>query len=520
MKLVTAKDMQRLDRKTIEEYGIPGLTLMENAGEGIVRMICERYGNPSGKIVTVVAGKGNNGGDGLVVARHLARRGSTVRVFLLSRKEDLKGDARTNLDRYCALGGAVHEQTSGTLPAFTESLKTSDLIVDALFGTGQKGPVQGTSAEVISIINSTGKPVVAVDLPSGVNPDTGGIAGVAIKAHLTVTFFPPKRGLFMYPAASCVGELKMVDIGIPHALVEAEAPAASLLTEDEVKELLPRRSPDSHKGTFGHLLVIAGSLRMSGAAALTSLSALRAGAGLVTLALPAHLAGTRPGLPPEVMTEPLPHTDEGTVGRKAGDVLRKIAVDKDVVAIGPGLSTHPETQEIIREVLMWCEKPLVVDADGINALVGHLGLLEKRRSPVILTPHPGEMARLMGATSHVVQSDRMRAAEEFSRTHKVLLVLKGARTIVADEKGRLFLNPTGNPGMATAGSGDVLTGMIAGLIAQGLSPLSAAQAGVYLHGLAGDLASQDKGERGMIASDIIEKIPPALRMMLCSPKGG
>jgi NAD(P)H-hydrate epimerase len=510
MIVVTAEEMRQLDRRTIEEFHVPARVLMENAGLRVVEEIEKAWGPVNGKTVTVAAGKGNNGGDGLVVARHLRERSARVQVFLLAPPEQLTGETRANLERYQKISGrflVVKEETLGEL---SRAFSQSDLIVDAIFGTGLSSPVSGPAAGVIAAINASGKPVVAVDLPSGIHTDTGQVMGCAVKATVTVTFALPKRGLLLYPGSDHAGRLKIADIGIPSALVRQLPASVQWLTAAEVSEGLTSRPLSAHKGSFGHVLVIAGSVGKGGAAAMTSLSALRVGAGLVTLALPVGLEGTLRDRPLEIMTLPLPQTADQSLGQGALEPLLKFAQDKSVAAVGPGLSTHPETAKVVHGLISQLTIPMVIDADGLNVLVGHLDLLKQARAPMVLTPHPGEMARLIGTSTHAVQTDRLGVAADFVERHPVTLVLKGARTIIADRSGVLTINSTGNPGMATAGTGDVLTGMIAGLIAQGYPPDQAARFGAYLHGLAGDLAATEVGDVGFIAGDLIQRIPAAI----------
>lgn len=509
MKVVTAEEMRRIDKRSIGEYGIPGLVLMENAGREVALFMIERYGPLYGKKVAIISGKGNNGGDGFTLARHLYNRDVNVEVYLLGEAADIKGDAKMNLD--ILLKAAVPFYQVLTMKDLERPLKEADILVDAIFGTGLSSPITGLYAEAIEAINSTGKPVISIDIPSGVSSDTGEILGTAIRSDLTVTLGLPKRGILVFPGASYVGALKVAEIGIPRKVVEEEDIRVHLITKEDIKASLPKRRPDSHKASFGHLLVIAGSIGKTGAAAMTSLSALKVGAGLVTLATPVSLNDILELKSTEVMTLPLPETDDLTLSVYAEDILIEVLPKMTAAAIGPGLSTHPETMKLVRYLIGRTENPMVIDADGINALIGHLDILKDAKAPLILTPHPGEMARLLGKTSKEIQEDRIRIGQSFAIEHKVYLVLKGARTIISDPEGNVFINPTGNPGMATAGTGDVLTGMIGGLIAQGIELLTAAKAGVYLHGLAGDIAEEEIGEMGMIAGDIIDRIPRAIK---------
>ena len=520
MKVLSAREMQLLDRRTIEEYGLCGLVLMENAGIGVVREMVRRYGPLDHKTVTVIAGKGNNGGDGFVIARHLHQKGIRVGVLLLGRAGQAKGDARTNLQIYEKIGGDLQElpqslSAKRDIETVQARLHRSHLIVDAIFGTGLAGSLLDqpgqTAAQVISLMNESAKPVVAVDIPSGISSDTGEVLGAAVKADLTVTFELPKRGHYLHPGAAFRGALRVVEIGIPSSLVRELSAPVQLLLRREIRENLPDRPPEAHKGRFGHVLVIAGSVGKTGAAALAAHSALRAGAGLVTLATPSSLNPVLEQKLTEAMTVPLPETPSQTLSLRAEKDLMDLARGKTAIILGPGLSTHPETQELVRKLLGTLEIPVVLDADGINALAGHTALLGQCRATLILSPHPGEMGRLLGTTSQKVQEDRLGISQDFARQHRLWLVLKGAYTVLADPDGRLFINPTGNEGMATGGTGDVLSGILGGLIAQGLSPSQAIKVGVYLHGLAGDLAASQKGNTGMIATDLMECLPPAIQ---------
>ena len=527
MKIVTAQEMQLLDKRTIEEYSIPGLILMENAGLNVLREMTRWYGDLTGKTVTVVAGRGNNGGDGFVVARHLHQKGIRVKVYLLGQKESVKGDARTNLQIYTKIDGELQELegpkiTGKDLETLRSILNQSHLIVDAIFGTGLTGTRSDPSGQIISqviaLMNESGKPIVALDIPSGVSSDTGEILGTAVKADLTVTFGLPKRGHYLYPGAAHRGALRVVDIGIPKSLVNESPCSVNLLTTNEIKKALPSRPADAHKGTFGHVLVIGGSVGKTGAAAMAAQAALRVGTGLVTLGIPSSLNPVMEQKLTEVMTVPLPETPSQTLSLAAEKVLLDLIQDKSVVILGPGLSTHPETQELVRKLLSTLRLPIVLDADGVNALAGHTQQLAKMNTPIVLTPHPGEMGRLLGTTSQKVQSNRLGTAQSFAQQHHVWLILKGAHTIIADPGGNLFINPTGNEGMATGGTGDVLTGMLGGFISQGLDPLQASNVGVYLHGLAGDLVADQKGTRGMIAGDLIQCIPLAIQKISDAPE--
>jgi len=511
MKIVTAAQMKELDRRTITEARVPGATLMERAGAGVVEAMERTAGPLSGKTVTILCGKGNNGGDGFVVARLLRRRRARVRLLLLANPADLAGDARTMHRKFLSVAGSKSILAAPSAEAIRSTLARSDLIVDALLGTGLSAPVGDPYRAAIELINATERPVIAVDLPSGIHADTGAVMGTAVRADLTVTFGLPKLGLYTGAGLDHAGTVEVVDIGIPPAFVETIASRVALLTQDTVRRMLPARRLSSHKGTYGHAGIIAGSVGKTGAAAMAAGAALRVGAGLVTVATPASVNDTLEAKLLEAMTVPMPETKARTLAQAGLEDLLSFIHERTAVAIGPGLTTHPETVELIRALLPRLDKPSVLDADALNALAGQTSLLERCKVPPILTPHPGEMARLVeGASTRTVQDDRVGTAVRFAQARHVLLVLKGARTVVAHPDGRAAVCQTGNPGMATAGTGDVLTGMIVGLLAQGLTPWDAACAGTYLHGLAGDLAAAERGLAGLIAGDVIDRIPAAL----------
>ncbi len=514
MKVVTAKEMQELDHRAEAEYGVSSLILMENAGAGAVREMERYFPRLYRSRVSVVCGKGNNGGDGFVVARHLANRGTEVQVLLLAKKDELKGDAAINLGIAEKTGiPLVEVMTARDLHGRREVLATSDLIVDAILGTGLTGPARGISAEAIQLLNTLQRPLVALDIPSGLGSDDGRMQEPCIQAYLTLTFALPKRSLLLYPAARCTGEVRVVDIGVPRVLLTDPKLPVNLTDSEAVRAALPLRDPDAHKGTYGHVLVLAGSPGKTGAAALSSLGALRTGAGLVTLALPEGLNDLMEAKLTEVMTVGLPETEERTVAFEAADALLDLMEGKRVLALGPGLSTHPETARLVETLIKSAKIPLVIDADGVTVLARHPEILSKASVPVILTPHPGELSRLLSVPKEEVIEKRIPIAQKVTSTYNVYLVLKGARTLIAEPGGAVYINPTGNPGMATGGVGDVLTGMIASFVSQGLAPGQAAVAGVYLHGLAGDLACQQLGPEAMIATDLLEKLPEAIRIL-------
>lgn len=518
MKIVTASEMKSLDHRASSEYKIPSLLLMENAARGLVDEIEKTLFPVKGKRVCIISGRGNNGGDGLAAARHLRMRGASVCVFLFSEAGRISGDAKISLDIWRVTEGELYEIDHFTDELLTRHLEASDLLIDAFLGTGLSKPLSGDVARWIDLVNAASKPTVAVDIPSGISADFGHVLGVAIKADLTVTIALPKRGHYMQDGLTHCGSLSVVDIGFPDVLLDQANLKVSLITPDDVIGMLPSRKKGAHKGTMGHLLVIAGSLGKQGAPQMTALAALRSGAGLVTLALPQSIEKGVSLQTMELMTLPLPESGSGSIALSGEKEVINAIEGKRVVAIGPGLSQDPETQELIKHLITKVSVPLVIDADGINALATDLSILKQKKGPVILTPHPGEMGRLMGLSAEAVQKDRFNIAAQFAKEWGVILVLKGPHSIISLPEGLLWVNNTGNPGMATSGIGDALTGMIAACIAQGLSPEQSAILGVYLHGLAGDLAAAQKGEAGLITSDLIHHIPHALKIYLAGNK--
>ncbi len=511
MKIVTAQQIKNIDRRAIRDFGIPGPVLMENAAAAVMAEMEKFFDGLAGMRVGILCGKGNNGGDGLALARRLSIRGVPVRVALLAPFGAVTGEAKVNLSILRKMDVELAQNASTR--AIADVVAWSDILVDALLGVGLSAPLRGTYAFAVERMNGSGKPLVAVDVPTGINADTGEAMGPAIRADLTVAMALMKRGLVLHPGAQHAGTVRVADIGIPSGVVDQEKILTSLLTRGSAWGLVGQRRPDANKGSFGHALVVAGSLGKAGAAVMTARGALRAGAGLVSVALPNGLVPIVQQQVFEAMCIPSAESIDGTMGIGAEVELLKAAGSMSACAIGPGLSTHYETIQMVRNFVQRLTIPAVIDADGLNALVGALGVLRKIKAPVILTPHPGEMGRLLGISSREVQKDRIGIAGEFAMKYKVTLVLKGAGTVVATPDNRVFINSTGNPGMATGGTGDVLTGMIVGLLAQGYASTEAACLGVYLHGLAGDLAAKEKGEMAMIAGDLIEKIPDAIKQI-------
>ena len=514
MKILTAGQMREIDRKTIEEFGLPGSVLMENAGIGIVEAVRARFPHLEEERIVIVAGRGNNGGDGFVTARHFHNLGLSPTVLLLARLAELKGDA--------ALNGRVAENIGVEIIEITamadwkkarKILRTATIILDAIFGTGLSHPAEGLPAAAICDINAAPGFKVAVDLPSGLSADTFRIIGPAVRADLTVALGAPKIVHLFPPSEEWVGELLVSDISIPPVLFEAPELALQLSDRNEMGPYFRRRNRDGHKGTYGHVLILAGSRGKTGAAVLAGKAAYRAGAGLVTIATPQGCVPAIARAMAELMTEPLPETGEGTIGREALPRILELLRGKDALVVGPGLSTNPETAELVRTLLPKAKTQVVVDADGLNILGGGLDILKRMAHPPILTPHPGEFARLLGRSVPDVMDDRLTLTPGFAREHRVILVLKGHRTLVAGPDGRTFVNPTGNPGMGTGGSGDVLSGIVAALIMGAKDVFGATVAAVFVHGLSGDIAVVESSERGLIAGDLIKRLPAALKIL-------
>jgi ADP-dependent NAD(P)H-hydrate dehydratase / NAD(P)H-hydrate epimerase len=502
--------MREADRRTIDDIGIPSLVLMENAGRQAVAAMEAMYADLMERQVAVLCGHGNNGGDGFVIARTLVQRGVDVAVFLLGVVQEVRGDARTNLEILGRLGITVIEVAdSQAWELHFSEFSDCNLIVDAIFGTGLNAPVTGLIESVIADVNACGVPIVAIDLPSGLSADVTDTRGPCIDASLTVTLAAPKLPLVLPPAETHAGDIVIADIGIPGEVIEAlEGPRIDLLTRGSMRELVSPRAPDSHKGDYGRVLVVAGSRGKSGAAHLAAVGALKSGAGLVTVATPSGCQPVVAAMGAEYMTEAL---RESAAGIEADEVERMMEMARDVIAIGPGLGQLPGTQEFIRFLVDRATAPLVIDADGLNAFVRDPDRLTGREGrEVIITPHPGEMARLVGMSTDEVQRSRLEIARNFAVAHRVYVVLKGHRTLIATPDEKVFINPTGNPGMATGGTGDVLTGMIAGWLAQLLDAEAACKLAVYLHGMAGDLAEADEGEVAMTAADLAGHIGDAI----------
>ena len=515
MRVLNTAQMREADRRTIHEIGIPSIVLMENAGRQAVAAMEAAFDDLTTSRIAVLCGRGSNGGDGFVVARTLIQRGVETAVFLIGSVSDVQGDARTNIEVLGRIGLTVVEITNAQeWELHFSEISECDVIVDAMLGTGFHGELTGLLQTVVADVNELGVPVVAIDLPTGVSADSAELDGEAIEASMTVTLAAPKIPLVFPPADTHAGDLVIADIGIPYPVIdELEGPHLELLTRERMREIVPARAADSHKGDFGRVLIVAGSIGRTGAAHLAALGALRSGAGLVTVATPRSCLGILAAMGSEYMTEPLDETPSGAVHFAALD--RLFELDADVIAVGPGIGRDPGTVAFVHGLLERAGVPVVIDADALNAFVGEPDRLTGRDGvDVIVTPHPGEMGRLLGVAIESVQHDRLGHARRFASAHKAHVVLKGHRTIVANPEGRTFVNLTGNPGMATGGTGDLLTGMIAAWVAQLLDAEAACNLAVYLHGSAGDMAAAESGDVALIASDIGTRLGPALQELL------
>jgi ADP-dependent NAD(P)H-hydrate dehydratase / NAD(P)H-hydrate epimerase len=534
MKIVNSAEMRAIDRVTSEKFGVPSLTLMENAGSAVAEFVLSAH--PSARTFGVICGKGNNGGDGFVVARKLHESGKEVRLLLLADPSELRGDAAATfakLPKKAPKKAPLKLQTKAAMkagaPPFdklsagsfaffkgweprqsAQPILACDVLIDAILGSGFRPPVSGVYAEAIAKINATSAPVIAVDIPSGADADVmGEQTGAVARADAIITFTAPRPAHIFGNLTS--GPRVIAPIGSPDEAIHSSL-NLSVITPHEIAPLIGPRPRDSNKGMYGHVLVVGGSLGKAGAAAMAGFSALRAGAGLVTVATPRSVLSTVAGFHPELMTEPLAETESGSISTQAGGAFWAAAENKTVLAMGPGISRHPETAEFVRTVVQKSRVSVVLDADGLNAFEGKADQLNGRGRTLVLTPHPGEMARLTGLSTAVIQRDRINVARTFAKKHEVILVLKGDRTIVARSDGEAWVNTTGNPGMSTGGTGDILTGIIAGMLAQNPKrEFEAVLAAVYLHGLAGDIARESMGEQSLVATDLVKTLPEAFR---------
>ncbi len=507
MKIVTAAEMREIDRATSQRFGVPSLTLMENAGSAVAEFVVARY--PSAERIGVICGKGNNGGDGFVAARKLKAAGREVRVVLLAEPAELRGDAAEMFARLpvapvIARNGDELEQEKA------RAVFESEVLLDAILGTGFKPPVTGLYAEAIRLLNASPAHVVAVDIPSGADADVmGEQTGAVARADAVVTFTAPRPAHIFGRLTD--GPTLIAPIGSPDEAIVSSL-QLNLITPREIAPLVGPRPLAANKGNFGHVLVIGGAVGKAGSVAMAGMAALRSGAGLSTVATPKSVLATVAGFHPEIMTEPLHETDAGTISTRASERMYALIKGMTVVAVGPGISRNPETSDFVRSLVVRSKAPLVLDADGLNAFEGRASELNGKGRTLVITPHPGEMARLTGSTVAAVQGDRINVARTFAREHELIVVLKGHRTLIAQPDGTVWVNTTGNPGMATGGTGDILTGMVSGLMAQNLERVvEAVIAAVHLHGLAGDVARESMGERSLVATDLVKALPEAFR---------
>lgn len=508
MKIVSNGEMREIESIAINTVGLPSVCLMENAGRSVAEHAAEYLFSCKRKNVVILCGKGNNGGDGFVAARYLLNKGFDVKVFVVSSIGLISGDAKKNLDIIINMGIYVAEiLQKEQLKFFEKSIKESDLVIDALYGTGLDREVSGISKDAIDIVNGSGKYVISVDIPSGINGDNGKVEGCAVKANVTVTMQFMKKGIAVYPGVDYAGKVVVADIGIPHNLVDNIKCRYNMISQDDVA--LPKRARNTHKGDYGKLLIVAGSKNMTGAAALCAMSAIKTGCGIVKLAVPKAIQGIMQSSLREIITYGLDDKD-GAFYLGSVDEVLKLANTVDAVAIGPGLTNSCDVREFVKEVISRLEKPLVLDADALNAISDSVDMIIGK--DVILTPHIGEMSRLSGSSVDEINDNIYETVEKFISKYKATLVLKGSRTVIGNDTEGIYINCTGNPGMATAGSGDVLTGMISSFLVQGLKGVKAAIYGVYYHGKAGDMASERYGEYGLTATNILEYIPYAMKM--------
>jgi hydroxyethylthiazole kinase-like uncharacterized protein yjeF len=507
MKIVTAAEMREIDRATSQRFGVPSLSLMENAGTAVAEFVLSQY--PSAERIGVICGKGNNGGDGFVAARKLKAAGKEVRVVLLAEPADLRGDAAEMFAKL-PVAPVIVRSSEELKQEKARTVFESEVLLDAILGTGFKPPVSGLYAEAIRLLNASSAPVVAVDIPSGADADVmGEQTGAVARADAVVTFTAPRPAHIFGRLTD--GPTLIAPIGSPDEAIVSSL-QLNLITAREIAPLIGSRPLAANKGTFGHVLVIGGSVGKAGSVAMAGMAALRTGAGLSTVATPKSVLATVAGFHPEVMTEPLDETDAGSISTRASGAVDALIKGKTVLAVGPGISRNPETSEFVRSLVMKCKTPLVLDADGLNAFEGRASELNGKGRSLVITPHPGEMARLAASTIAAVQRDRINVARTFAREHELIVVLKGHRTLIGQPDGTVWVNTTGNPGMATGGTGDILTGMVSGLIAQNPEHIvEAVIAAAHLHGLAGDVACESMGEHSLVATDLVKALPEAFR---------
>jgi NAD(P)H-hydrate epimerase len=505
MKIVTAAEMRTIDRITTEKFGVPSLELMENAGTAVADFTISHF--PNAERIGVICGKGNNGGDGFVAARKLKTAGKAVRVLVLADPKELRGDAAEMFSRM-KIAPVIARSPEELNAAAAREVYESDLLVDAILGAGFRPPVSGLYADAIHALNASHAPIIAVDIPSGADADVmGEQTGSVARADGIVTFTAPRPAHVF--GGGTPGPTVICPIGSPDDAIVSEL-HLNLTTPHDIAPLIGPRPRASNKGNYGHVLVVGGSLGKAGAAGMAGISVLRVGAGLSTVATAESVLSTVASFHPEIMTEPLPETDQGSIALSGLNAIQALAKGKTVIAVGPGISRVPETSQLVRDLVKNAHEPVVLDADGLNAFEGKAAELQGRENPIVITPHPGEMARLLGSTVPAVQRHRINVARTFAREHSLIVVLKGHRTLIARPDGEIWVNTTGNPGMATGGTGDILTGMVSGMIAQHREQIfEAVVAAVYLHGLAGDIAREHLGEHSLIATDLLTYLPRA-----------
>ncbi len=521
MIVLTPESIRKLDNIAIHNLGIPGIVLMENAATGAVKEIYDFLDSGRVESAVIVAGKGNNGGDGFTIARKLHNKGSYIDVILLYPEKEIKGDAKTNLDVLKNMKVNIHSINELTNDEVKALIEEKEIVIDAIFGTGFKGQIKGSVAKVVGTMNEYANLIVSVDVPSGVNAATGEVEGDAISADLTVTMGFAKSGFFFYPGRGYIGDLKVIDIGIPLDILPDEDVAFFTMDRDIVRSIIPRRIPDSHKGTYGKVLIIAGSRGYTGAATLSSLSTLIAGCGLSYLACPSSLNPILEEKLTEVITVPVEDKGEGRfISEGVSDIMRVIP-DMDVIAIGPGISRSKDTEKFEMELLgkIPDNKPIVIDADGVNNLEGHLDILKKLKNRVILTPHLGEFSRITGISIDEIKKNTLEIVKDFVNKYNVTIVLKSATTVIGSKNG-VIVNITGTSGLASGGTGDVLTGLIAGFLAQNrdFDDVSVAGLSAYLHGRAGEICAKEKTAYSMIAGDLLNCIPEAIKELWDEPE--
>ncbi len=513
--IASAHEMRECDEEAIKKYGIPGIILMENAARGTADAMHRHIQSLSQKNILIICGKGNNGGDGFALARHLFEQSCTVTVAALSPVNQLKGDARVNADIIKKMSRTDSSGNLTLIPSINrqklEQLPHSDVIVDAILGTGFKGKLKSKVASIVEWMNTQSATRVAIDVPSGIDADTGNAKGITMQVDFTCTMGLVKTGLLFSPGRDASGKIICIDIQIPPEVFRRAKIKTFLVQERDVRNAFPKRALDAHKYQLGKVFVLAGSTGLTGAAALTSTSALRSGAGAVVLGVPEQLNLMMEKKLTEIMTLPLADNGSGVLHASSWDRIRQQCEWADVIAVGPGLSVSEDVKEIIVRMVKEIQKPLVLDADGLNLLAGNDTILAKREARVIITPHTGEFSRLTGISNDEIKNERLGVVQRYARMRNITVLLKGGPSIVASKDGILYINRTGNPGMATAGAGDVLTGVIAGLWAQGMTDDAAAYSGAYIHGVAGDAAKARYGEQAMTAGDIQEELLKVLK---------